>query len=191
MDTIDQLPSGRKGQAAALIILASICALLWLLIIDPIQSSYVDLAEAQEQRRALLRRLEARALQLPRLREAVASTDKGPGQVVSLVGNSDAIAGAALQQLIKAAAEASGVTISSVETLVPDRSGPLHRIPVRVVLTASWAALFELLQSLANQEKGLVVDDLQLRNSSRPGAAVGSAWVEATWTVTGFRNGAE
>lgn len=179
------LPTGRTGQALALGIALAVPLLLWLGLVAPLAGFHQDRAEELERRQALVQRMERLAAQLPALRQQ-ASAPAAASASALLEGESDAVAGAALQEAVQAMAAAAGAVLTSVETLPAERAGQYRRVSVRVSLNASWPVLVQLLESLAQSSPRMLVDDLQVQSSplilqmaTRP--------LDASFTVIGFR----
>ena len=183
------LPEGRRGQALAVGLLLLCLGLAWIVVAAPLLALHAERAEALGTRRALAARMAALAAALPELRAQAATVRAvGPAQAALLDGATDAVAGAALQQLVLELAVRAGATPSSTETLAAEQVGAYRRVGVRIALTAPWPVLVRLLQAADEAATGLLVDDLQIRGSRllvRPTDVP----LDATMTVSAFRAG--
>ena len=181
-------PQGRAGQALALGLLVLVAVAAWQAIGAPLRTLYADGAEVLAQRQALHARMAQVAGTLPALRRASTSPSVQPMAAPLLRGGSDALAGAALQQLMQDMAARSGATLSSAETLAAEPAGGFRRISVRVSLAAPWPGLLRVLQAVTETQAGLLVDDVQLHGSRMAGTG-GMQPIDASLTVSGFRAG--
>ncbi|MDR3535942.1 MAG: type II secretion system protein GspM, partial [Acetobacteraceae bacterium] len=152
-------------------------------------------AQRLTDRQALLLRMTRLAAELPALHRAVgAAGHDGPAPNALLAGDSDAIAGAALQGMVQDMASAAGATLASAETLPGQQQGAFRRIGLRVTLGADWPVLIAMLEAAEASQIRLLVDDLQLHATARgqagPSAAAAPP-IEASFVVFGFRPGRE
>ena len=181
------LPTGRRGQALAMALLLLVLAMAWLAVAEPLVAWHADRAEALQQRSALARRMAQVAATLPGLRQQAAAASAGPAAATLLDGSTDALAGAALQQLIQDMAGRAGAALSSTEALPAEAVASYRRIGVRVAVSAPWAVLVQLLREVGQASPQMLVDDLQIR-SSRLFGIPGELPLEASFTVLGFRS---
>lgn len=182
------LPTGQAGRYLALGLLLVMGVAAWQAIASPMLALYADQAATLEQRSALASRMAQVSAGLPDLmRESTqGAAGAAPRPHVLLQGPIDAVAGAALQQLVLDMAGRTGATIGSTETLPAEGRGGYRQIAVRVAVSASWARLVRLLAAIEEAQPIMVVDDLQLRRG--PLVALGTEQaVEASLTVIGFR----
>lgn len=181
------LPDGRRGQLLAVMLGLAVVAVVWAGIVTPLVAWHAEQAERLEQRRVLARRMAELATTLPALQAQAASRHvTGPAPSAVLGGNTDAIAGAALQQLVQQMATGAGTSLSSVDVLPAEAVGGYRRIGLHVALEAPWPALVHLLQSLEQATPPMLVDDLRLRGSPLQNAALP---MDASFTVLAFRGG--
>ena len=182
------LPTGQAGRYLALVLLLAVLAAAWQAMASPLLALYADQAATLEQRSALASRMAQVSASLPDLMRD--STQGAPGATprpqVLLQGPIDAVAGAALQQLVLDMAGRTGATVGSTETLPAEVRGGYRQVAVRVAVSASWAKLVRLLAAIEEAQPIMLVDDLQLRRG--PLVALGTEQaVEASLTVIGFR----
>jgi general secretion pathway protein M len=181
------LPDGTRGKLLALALTATGAALLWLGCVQPLAAWYDQRAEAIEQRRALLRRMETLAATLPALRQQ-ASNDR-PAVDALINGSSDPIASAMLQTTIQGKAARAGATLASVETLPAEARGKYRRIGLRISLSDQWPVLVEVMRSILQSADGtpdMVMDNLQFHAPPLQTRTAGSP-VNAAFTVFAFR----
>lgn len=185
------LPTGLPGKLLALGLAACVPAAVWAAAVAPLVALHADRAEALSQRRVLARRM-ARVVQtLPELeRQAAEAAAYGPAPDSVLQGPTDAVAAAALQQVVRDLAAEAGAVLTSAEALAVEQVGAYRRVGLRVALGAPWPALVRLLQAIERRASpAMLVDDLQVRG---PRAQVGPAEpvLEASLAVLAFRAGA-
>lgn len=180
------LPAGLRGRALALGMLALALGLFWFACAGPLLAWYSDRAELLQQRRALASRMQAVADRLPALRREAAGA-KAPAQQTLLEGDSDAVAGAALQARIEAIAAASGAQVSSLELLPVEVSGAYRRVALRVSLSGPWPALIRTLASIHEASPRMLVDELKMQPAPSITSAVQP--IAATFTIFAFRAG--
>jgi general secretion pathway protein M len=163
-------------------------ALAWFAVAAPVRGWYVERAEQLEGRRMLVQRMAVIATTLPALRrQAEAGSGGGPAPSDLLAGDTDAIAGAALQEQIQAMAARAGANLSSAETLPAAQAGAFRRIGLRISLSASWPMLVRLLESIEQATPRMLVDDLQVHGPRIALRQVAEPPLNAELTVFGFR----
>jgi general secretion pathway protein M len=181
------LPDGLRGRLLAIALALAVAALVWTGVVYPLVAWHANYAEHLEQRRALARRMVELSVTLPDLQaRAVGRNLSGPAPSAVLQGNSDAIAGAALQQLVQQMATVAGTSLSSVEMLPAQSVGNYRRIGLHIALQAQWPVLVHLLQSVERANPRMLVDDLRLRGPPMQNAALP---MDASFTVLAFRGG--
>lgn len=184
------LPTGARGRALALALLAVVLGLAWVAVGAPLVAWHTERAERLVGREALARRMEALAATLPALRRQVAGGEAGvePKARALLEGGSDAIAGAALQDQVAAMARRSGLTLASAESLPAEVAGGFRRLRLRVSVSGPWPELMGLLREVAVASPRMLVDDLQMQAGMSVTAGAAQP-VGATFTVVAFRAG--
>ena len=161
MSVAARLPSGRRGQALALAMLALNLLVLWLGIGAPLYAWYASEADRLDDQRRLVARMAALAATLPDLARQASAARAGGN--TARQGDSDALAAAALQQRLEHLASDAGIEIASVETLPTERSGGIKRIRLRVTWQASWPDLLTLLGAIETDTDSLLIGELELR----------------------------
>jgi general secretion pathway protein M len=168
----------------------TICVLatVWIGVVTPLIDWYADRAERLEQRRALAGRMDVIAGGLPGLRQVAATTVKPGSGSALLDGATDAVAAAALQQVVQDLAERSGASIASAETMPATQVGAYRRIGLHVSMKAPWPDLIRLLLAVEQAEPRMLVDDLHVRGP-RPGVQPVDPPLDTTMTLFCFRPG--
>ncbi len=181
------LPTGRNGRAlaAGLAVLALLA--LWLGVLGPIADWYDDRAARLGELRLRAAREAALIDTLPALKAQAAAAAKTPTRAV-LAGNSDAIAGAALQEQVQTMASAVNAQLTSIETLPGEQVADYRRIGVRVELNAQLPVIVDLLKSVEEAQPSMLVDDIHL-TATPVGPQAMQLPLDASFTVYGFRVG--
>jgi general secretion pathway protein M len=181
------LPTGRNGRiaAAGLAILALVLA--WLAFVSPVLDWYATRAARLDEQRQRAARETALIQALPELRREAEAAAKTPTHSV-LPGNTDAIAGAALQEQVQTMASAANAQLTSAETLPAEQVGAYRRIGVRVELNAQLPVIVELLKSVEEAEPTMLVDDIRL-TATPVGPLNQPLPLDAAFTVYAFRVG--
>jgi general secretion pathway protein M len=185
MDTA--LPTGHRGQAVAAGLVLLAIVIVWIGVIAPLFSLYADRADQIEALRARAAREAALIEALPMLQKQAQVLARAPARAV-LPGNSDAIAGATLQEQVQNMAAGVNAQLTSIETLPAEQVGANRRIGVRVELSAQLAVVIELLRAIEDAQPSMLVDDIRLtatpvspQNAQLP--------LDAAFTVYAFRVG--
>src|SRR4051812_27657448 len=150
------LPTGRAGSALALGLLGGALALGWFAGMAPLLGLHAEQAASLAQRRLLSQRMEGFTATLPALQRAAAAPALDGAAGTLLEGGTDAIAGAALQALVRDMAGRIGATLFSVETLPAVPDGPYRRIGLRLALNAPWPVLVQLLHAIRQARPRMV-----------------------------------
>lgn len=154
----------RRAQLLALSLTVAVPVALGLGVVLPLVAWHGERAGALAARAAFLQRMEGVAAALPALRrqEAVVAASSA-GDLALLEGNSDALAGASLQERLQAMFVQAGVRLSSVEMLPGEDVGIHRRVRLRVSFTASWPVLINLLKEVHLATPTLLINELQVR----------------------------
>lgn len=189
MSMAARLPMGRAGQALAVLLLLVVAAAVWGAVASPLMDWHAERADLLERRATLARRMAQLAADLPRLQaQAAAGSGVELQRIVPLEGGSDAVAGAALQQVLQDMAAKAGTSLSSIEALPPQQAGAYRQVGVRVAVNAPWAALVALLQEIREGSPQMLVDDLQVHGGYGI-VREADAPLTASLAVTAFRVG--
>jgi general secretion pathway protein M len=187
---IATLPTGRAGSVLALGLLGSALLISWFAGAAPLLRWHEEQATALAQRRLLSQRMEAFVTVLPALQRAASAPVLEGVDATLLQGGTDAIAGAALQALVRDMAGRIGATLVSVETLPTVANGPYRRIGLRLTLNAQWPMVVQLLQVIDKARPRLVIDDLELHQTHLQ-LSEQEVLLSAAFTLYGFRGDAE
>ena len=181
------LPGGRRGQALALALTMVVAGSFWVAVATPLIEWHAHRTDLLAQRRMLARHMADVADRLDGLRRLVAdSAANGPPALAVFAGDSDAIAGAALQGLVHDMAENSGAALASAEMLPTQPVGAYRRIGLRVeIYAADWPIVVRLLQSIEQSTPRMLVDDLQIHAMPRRNKENGPP-IDASFTVFAF-----
>lgn len=185
---ITTLPIGWRGRVLALGLASAVLSAVYVTLVVPLFDLYAGRETLIETRQSLLLKINAITEELPALRahlvelRATANNDK-----LTLDGGSDAIASAALQGRIEDLASTNGVVIGSTESLVAPAQGHYHRIGLRLVISAPYAGLINLLGAIESARPPLIIDDLQVHAFQRRAGATPVEMLDATLQVYGFR----
>jgi general secretion pathway protein M len=173
------LPTGRI-LAAGLALL--VLLVLWVGVLSPVLDWYDARAARLDDLRLRAAHEQALIDALPALKKAAAAAAAQPTRAV-LTGNTDAVAGAALQEQVQTMASAASVTLTSTDQLPGYR-----RIGVRIEMNAQLPVIVALLKSIEEAQPSMVVDDIHL-TATPVGPQNVQLPLDASFTVYGFRLG--
>jgi hypothetical protein len=181
------LPTGRRGQylAAGLAVLSLV--VVWLGVVAPVLDFYGTRQDEVDALRARAAREAALVAALPRLAKEAALVSRTPTRAV-LPGNSDAIAGATLQEQVQTMAAGANAQLTSIETLPGEQVGSYRRIGVRVELSAQLAVVIHLLAAIEEAQPSMLLDDLRLTGTP-VGPQNAQLPLDSAFTVYAFRVG--
>lgn len=189
--TFARLPEGRRGQFLALALAVIALGVLWIVVASPLLDWYAARADQLAERRLVLAHMTQIVDALPALRrEAGKQASTAPPATALLSGNTDAIAGAALQGAVQDMVTAAGATLASFEALPGEQQGSFRRIGLRVAVHGNWQELVAILQAMEESPLRLLVDDLELHATAQV-ETTGTAPIAASFVVRGFRPGME
>lgn len=161
----------RRGSLVSrMLALALLAALVFgavRLIALPLAEAYQQAAQSIAQSQTLLQRYQALAAERPQLEERVAAQREATvTSAVYLEGESDALAGAALQDQVRTIIARAGGELNSTQILPVAPAGPddsVRRASLKLQLTVDIEGLQQLLYELETAEPYLFVDDLIVR----------------------------
>jgi hypothetical protein len=190
MSLASSLPTGRRGHALALALLAILLLILWQGVAAPLVGLYGDRADELAFLKIRAAKMANLAEQVPALKKrADAAAHAGPAPTMVLEGSSDAVAAATLQNRVQDMAGAAGTALVSVDYLpVETIGGTYHRIGLKISLNAQWPALVALLKSVEQASPPMLIDDVQIHGSPLP-ALNRTRGLEASFTVYALRAG--
>jgi general secretion pathway protein M len=181
------LPTGRNGRILAASLALLTLLILWIGIVDPVLGWYGARAEHLDDLMARAVREQALINMLPTLKKEAAEAANTPTRAV-LAGNTDAIAGAALQEQVQSMAAAANAQLTSIETLPAEQVGAYRRIGVRLEMNAPLPVLVALLKAVEDAQPSMLVDDIHL-TATPVGPVNTQAPLDTSFTVYGFRVG--
>jgi general secretion pathway protein M len=155
--------SPAQQRALALTMFFAVLVIALLLVLGPLilLHRHYDRAIAETTDRvAHLRRIAAQA---PELRRALDSMKERDGRRFFLRNTAPNLAGAELQELVKAAIEGNGGRITTSQNTSPRDDGRFKQIGVNVQFFATTPALQKLLGALESQQPYLLVDNITVR----------------------------
>ena len=159
---VEQLsPSRQRTLAVGLLVLAVVAALAVVLGPVVLLHRHYDRAIADTSSR--LRVYERVAAQAPALRVALNAMQQRDGRRFFLRNTATNLAGAELQELVKAAIENNGGRITTSQNTSPPEDGRFRQIGANVQFFASTPALQKILLAIESHQPYLIVDNLTVR----------------------------
>jgi general secretion pathway protein M len=181
------LPTGRNGRILAAALAGLALLLLWLVIVLPVVDWYGSRAGQLAELRRRAAHQAALIETIPQLEHEAKSATQTPTTAV-LTGNTDAIAGAALQEQVQSIATAANASLTSIETLPAEQVGANRRIGVRVELNAMLPVIVAMLTAVEQAQPSMLVDDIHL-TATPVGPLNPTLPLDASFTVYAFRVG--
>lgn len=154
-------PSRQRALAVALLVLA--VAVVLAIILGPVIAlhRHYDAAIADISDR--LHRYERVAAQAPEFRVALTAMQQRDARRFFLRNTATNLAGAELQELVKAAIEGNGGRITTSQNTTPRDDGRFREIGVNVQFFASTPALQKILLAIESHEPYMIVENLTVR----------------------------
>ena len=154
-------PGRQRALAAALLVAAVVLVLL--AVLGPIVAlhRHYDAAIAETSDRLV--RYQRVAAQAPALRIALDAMRDRDGRRFFLKNTATNLAGAELQELVKAAIEGNGGRITTSQNTSPREDGRFREIGVNVQFFASTPALQKILLAIETHQPYLIVENLTAR----------------------------
>ena len=160
-------PGGARGKVLAVGLLAAVLLAGYSAIVEPIWRDMVATRESIDSSRGLIERYRALAAAKPALEAQLAELEsRTDDRADTLSAPSDTLAGAALQNQLRALFERVGAVQRSLQALPPVAQDDLVRITVRAQFTAEMPALQVILYELETQRPFLFVDNLDIRRKT-------------------------
>jgi general secretion pathway protein M len=152
-----------QQRALALVLFVGILIVALLTLLGPVilLHRHYDTAIAETSDR--VSRLHRIAAQAPELRRALDAMKERDGRRFFLKNIAPNLAGAELQELVKAAIETNGGRITTSQNTSPRDDGRFKQIGVNVQFFATTPALQKILGSLESQQPYLLVDNITVR----------------------------
>ena len=181
------LPTGRRGHILAAGLAALTLLMFWLAVLLPIMDWYGSRATHLGELRFRAAHEAALIETIPQLKKEANIASQTPTRAV-LIGSTDAIAGATLQEQVQSMATAANASLTSIETLPAEQVGNYRRIGVRVELNAHLPVIVALLSAVEDAQPNMLVDDIHL--TATPVGPMNIALpLDAAFTVYAFRVG--
>ena len=156
---------GWVSRLAALALSAGVAFAVYLFAVVPIVAGYAETDAAVAQAAELLDRYRRVAAARPALQERLDALKSRQSEIGTyLTGETDALAGAELQELVNATVARGGGALRSVQILPVKADGGFRRIGVRVQMTATIAQVLSVLHGLEAGSTLLFVDNLEVSN---------------------------
>ena len=181
------LPTGRRGQALAVGLAVLAAVIVWVGVVSPLLDFYSARSDRLASMQVRAAKEAALIEALPALQAEAANAAHTPARAV-LAGNTDAIAGATLQEQVQSMAASATATLTSIETLPAEQVGNYRRIGVRVELSAQLAVAVALLRAVEEAQPSMLVDDIRL-TATPVGQQNTQLPLDAAFTVYAFRIG--
>ena len=156
---------GWASRLAALALSAGVAFACYLFVVAPIVAGYAETDAAVAQAAELLDRYRRVAAARTGLQERLDALKSRQSEIGTyLGGETDALAGAELQELVNATVAKGGGGLRSVQILPVKADGSFRRIGVRVQMTATIAQVLRVLHGLEAGSTLLFVDNLEVSN---------------------------
>ena len=156
---------GWVSRLAALALSAGVVLALYVFVAAPIVARYAETDAAAAQAAELLDRYRRIAAARPALQERLDALNSRQSEIGTyLGGQTDALAGAELQELVDATVAKGGGGLRSVQILPVKADGGFRRIGVRVQMTATISQVLRVVHGLEAGSTLLFVDNLEVRN---------------------------
>lgn len=154
-------PARQRALAAALLVGAIL--LLLIVVLGPIVLLHRHYDEAIADTSDRLRRYQRVAAQAPALRVALDAMQQRDGRRFFLKNTATNLAGAELQELVKAAIEGNGGRITTSQNTSPREDGRFREIGVNVQFFATTPELQKILLAIETHQPYLIVENLTTR----------------------------
>jgi len=142
---------------------------IYVLVVEPVVSAYIDTAREIADGRDELAHLQHLVALRPQLIQQVNALERRQdSNGYYLAGGTDALAAVALQDRVKEVAGSGGAAVRSMQPLAGTDQQGFRRVTVRVQLTATTDALFQVLYALEAGRPLVFVDNLDVQNRSVP-----------------------
>jgi hypothetical protein len=154
-------PARQRALALGLLAAAIVAVLAVILVPIVLLHRHYDTAIADASDK--LRRYQRIAAQAPEFRTALAAMQKRDGRRFFLRNTATNLAGAELQELVKAAIEGNGGRITTSQNSSPRDDGRFREIGVNVQFFATTPELQKILLAIESHQPYLIVDNLTVR----------------------------
>lgn len=155
--------SPAQQRALALGLLAGAIVLALMILLAPIALLHRHYDSAIADTSDKLRRYQRVAAQAPELRVALNAMQQRDGRRFFLKNTPTNLAGAELQELVKAAIEGNGGRITTSQNTSPREDGRFREIGVNVQFFATTPALQKVLLAIEGHQPYMIVDNITAR----------------------------
>jgi len=159
---LKQLSPGRQRALAAVLLVGAVVVVL-LALLGPVIVLHRHYDEAIAETSDRLVRYRRIAAQAPALRTALDAMQQRDGRRFFLRNTATNLAGAELQELVKAAVEGNGGRITTSQNTSPRDDGRFREIGVNVQFFATTPALQNILLAIETHQPYLIVENLTVR----------------------------
>jgi general secretion pathway protein M len=155
--------SPARQRALAVGLLVAVVVIVLAVVLGPIVllHRHYDAAIADTSDR--LTRYERIAAQAPELRAALTGMQQRDGRRFFLSNTATNLAGAEMQELVKAAVESNGGRITTSQNTTPREDGRFREIGVNVQFFATTPALQKILYAIESHVPYLIVENITIR----------------------------
>ena len=163
MATLALPTSPRSNRALAVLLLVVAVVLAMALLITPVLLMHRHYDVAIDGMRDHLDRYRRIAAQAPETKKALEALRAKNGRRFFLKNTAPNLAGAELQDIVRAAIENNGGRITTVQIIAPKEDGRFRQIGVNVQLFATTPNLQKILYAIETQQPYLIIDGLTIR----------------------------
>lgn len=152
------------SRLAAISLLMVLVAIVSLFVVRPLWLDYRDTRDSIADARELLARYQNLAVDRLHLQSQVTDLrDRQAQQGYLLVGSTDALAAAELQDRVKMVIAKSGGAVRSIQILPAADDGKFRRIAIRLQMTTTTAGFFEVSYALETMLPLLFLDNIDVQ----------------------------
>jgi hypothetical protein len=155
--------SPSRQRALAVVLLAAAIVALMAVVLGPVALLHRHYDRAITDTSDLLVRYQRIAAQAPELRKALDAMQQRDGRRFFLRNTATNLAGAELQELVKAAIEGNGGRITTSQNTSPREDGRFREIGVNVQFFATTPSLQKILLAIETHQPYLIVNNLTAR----------------------------
>lgn len=157
-----RLPESQQ-RAVAVMFLAILIAVVLALVIVPVVLMHRHYDEAITNFKDLLQRYQRISAQAPEYRKALDAMRERDARRFLLKNTAPNLAGAELQEIVRAAVEGNGGRITTSQNQAPKDDGRFRQIGVNLQFFATTQNLQKILFALESQQPYLLVENLTIR----------------------------
>lgn len=159
----------RRGQALAIGLLFVLIGSVWLGAVRPLVAAYAGQRRELARTTELIGEFRRIVAERPALEQRQQMLlDAGAVQRLTLSAESDGVAAAGLQKIVKAAVERAGGTLQSTQVKAARPDGGFRRVGLRVQMVGSVEALRQTLLTLEAAQPLIYGESLELRARQQP-----------------------